>query len=131
MSHRTADKIQAPVNAVRAVDVGMAGRAEHHLITPGRTRKAVRGGIIVVISFCLYDPPANFVYKQGGAYEGARHLNGRGGKIDRWLNHAHGADFIQSASKNQLPGPCSDFLRRLLPYMAVCCFILLLHSISE
>ncbi|SFU49007.1 hypothetical protein SAMN05216417_10541 [Nitrosospira multiformis] len=77
MSRGTADKIQAPVNAVRAVDVGMAGRAEHHLVTPGRTRKAVRGRIIMVISFCLYDPTANSVYKQGGAYEGARNVNGR------------------------------------------------------
>ncbi|ODT82585.1 MAG: hypothetical protein ABS69_05025 [Nitrosomonadales bacterium SCN 54-20] len=41
MPRRTADKIQTPVNAVRAIDVGMAGRAEHHLVTPGRARKAV------------------------------------------------------------------------------------------
>ena len=59
-----ADEIQAPVNAVGAVDIGVAGRAEHHRIAVGWTAITVRCGIGVVIGLDFDDPSARAVEEQ-------------------------------------------------------------------
>ena len=56
-----ADEIEAPVDAVGAVDVGVAGRPEHHRIALGRTVIGMRRRIGVVIGLDLDDQPADAV----------------------------------------------------------------------
>src|SRR5450631_3084405 len=44
-----ADEIQTPVNAIGAINVSKAWRAEHHGVALGAAAKAMRGGIGVMI----------------------------------------------------------------------------------
>ena len=53
-----ADEIQAPVNAVGAVDVGVTRRAEHYGVALGAAAEAMRGGIGVMIGLDLDDDAA-------------------------------------------------------------------------
>ena len=56
-----ADEIEAPVNAVGAINVGVAWRAEHHGVTGGRPAITVRCGVGVVIGLEFDDPAADAV----------------------------------------------------------------------
>src|SRR5205823_10455577 len=46
---RLAYEVEAPVHAVRAVDVGVAGRTEHHAVALGAAAERMRGRIGVVV----------------------------------------------------------------------------------
>ncbi len=59
-----ADEIETPVHPIGAVDIGVAGRAEHRGIACRAPAKTVRGGILVVIGFDLDDPSADAVDEQ-------------------------------------------------------------------
>ena len=61
---RLADEVQAPVDPVRAVDVGVAGRPEHRLVALRPTAIAVRRRVFVVVGLELDDDPADAVDKQ-------------------------------------------------------------------
>ena len=63
---RLADEIQAPVDAVGAVHVGKAGRAEHHGVALGSAPEAVRRRVGVVIGLDLDDQAADVVDEQRG-----------------------------------------------------------------
>src|SRR5712692_8139384 len=52
---RLAHEVDAPMNAVGAVDIGVTGRAEHHGVARGLAAEAVRGGIALVIGLDLDD----------------------------------------------------------------------------
>ena len=57
------------MDAVRAVDVRVAGRAEHRGVPCGRPAVAVRGGILVVVGLDLDDLAADSVDEQRRADE--------------------------------------------------------------
>jgi hypothetical protein len=59
-----ADQVQAPVDAVGAVDVGPADRPEHRRVAGGGAVEGVRGGILVVVGLGLDDPSADAVQRQ-------------------------------------------------------------------
>src|SRR4029078_5814480 len=50
---RLADEVEAPVDAVGAVDVRVAGRPEHHGVPLGAAAKAVAGRVLVVVGLNL------------------------------------------------------------------------------
>ena len=54
---RRADEVEAPVDAVRAIDVGAAGRPEHHGVARRVAAEAVRRRIVLVVGLGLDDPP--------------------------------------------------------------------------
>src|SRR5215213_4691145 len=58
---RLADEIQAPVDAVGAVDIGKTRRAEHHEDARRGTAKRVRGRVQMVIGLALGDAAADAV----------------------------------------------------------------------
>ena len=62
------------MDAVRAVDVGVAGRPEHRGRARSQAAKAVARGIVLVVGFDLDDPPAHAVDEQGGADQLGRDL---------------------------------------------------------
>ena len=62
------------MDAVRAVDVRVAGRAEHRRVARGLSAVAVRGGILVVVGLDLDDAPADAVDEQRRADELGRDL---------------------------------------------------------
>ena len=69
-----ADEVQAPVDAVRAVDVRVARCAEHDRV-PGRLpAEAVARGILLVVGLDLDDPPADAVDEQRDADQVGRDL---------------------------------------------------------
>ena len=59
-----ADEIDAPVDAVGAIDVAKAGRAEHHFVARRRPTERMRGRIGVMIGLDLDDDAADTVYQQ-------------------------------------------------------------------
>ena len=69
-----ADEVQAPVDAVRAVDVGAAGRAEHGRVPRGPAAVAVARRVLVVVRLDLDDAPADAVDEQGRAEQLGRDL---------------------------------------------------------
>src|SRR6266568_1214576 len=52
-SLHTADEIQAPVDAVRAVDVRVARRSEHRLVAFAAATEAVAGRIFLIVRLDL------------------------------------------------------------------------------
>ena len=62
-----ADEVDAPVDPVRAVDVRVAGRAEHRGVTLGQAAVAVCGRVLVLVGLELDDLPADAVDEQGRA----------------------------------------------------------------
>src|SRR5258708_1159497 len=54
-----ADEIEAPVNAIRAINIGVAGSAEHYSVAWRAPAIAVGGRIGVVIGLDLDDDPAD------------------------------------------------------------------------
>ena len=76
------------MDAVGAVDVGVARRAEHHGVARGRPAEAVRGRIGVVIGLDLDDPAADAVDQQRRADQVGRDLVDAAGKeraTEVWL----------------------------------------------
>ena len=59
-----ADEVQAPVDAVRPVDVRVPGRAEHHCISCRAAPIGVTGRILLVVRLHLDDPAADTVDEQ-------------------------------------------------------------------
>src|SRR5579862_5822998 len=72
-----ADEVHAPVDAVGAVDIDVAGRAEHHRIAGRGAAKTVRCGIGLVVGLDLDDAAADAVNQQ-------RHPD----QVGRYLMHA-------------------------------------------
>jgi hypothetical protein len=66
---RFANEVDAPVKAIRTVDVNEARRTEHHLVARRRPSKRMCGRIGVVIRFELNDYSTDPVHEQGGAYQ--------------------------------------------------------------
>ena len=62
------------MNAVGAIDVGEARRAEHHGVACGRTAKAVRRRVGVMIGLDLDHAPADAREKQCGPDQFGRDL---------------------------------------------------------
>ena len=62
-----AHEVDAPMDAVGAVHIGEAGRAEHDGIALGLPAEAVRGRVGVVIGLDLDDAPADAVEAEPGA----------------------------------------------------------------
>src|SRR5712691_3530494 len=52
---RLADEIEAPVDAVGAVDIGVTGRTEHHRVARGAAVEGMRRGVALVIGLDLDD----------------------------------------------------------------------------
>lgn len=71
---RLADEVQAPVNAIGAIDVGVARRAEHDRIACRRPAKAVRGRIGVMIRLDFDQPPADPIEEERRPDQVARDL---------------------------------------------------------
>jgi len=69
-----ADEVQAPVDPVRAVDVGVAWRPEHRSVPLGAAAVAVTRRVLVVVGLDLDDPPAYAVDQQRDADQGRRDL---------------------------------------------------------
>src|SRR5580658_10341726 len=69
-----ADEVQAPVDAVGAVDIGKTRRPEHHRIAGCRPAKTVRCGIGLVIGLEFDDAAANAVKQQRRPDQVGRHL---------------------------------------------------------
>ena len=69
-----ADGIQAPVNAVRAVDISVPGRAEHRRIARPWATMAVRGGIVDVVGLGLDDAATDAVDQQQHADQPPCHI---------------------------------------------------------
>ena len=57
-------EVEAPVDPVRAVDVGVAGRPEHRRVARGPSTKAVRGRILVIVRLDLDDHASDAVEEQ-------------------------------------------------------------------
>ena len=75
-----ADEVDAPVDAVGAVDVGEARRAEHHGVARRHPAIAVRGRLGVVIGLELDDDAAHAVEQQRRANQFGRDLVHAAGK---------------------------------------------------
>ena len=68
------DEVQAPVDAVRPVDVRMAGWAEHRRVPRRPAPEAVSGRILRIVGLHLHDRPADAVHEQGDADQLRRHV---------------------------------------------------------
>src|SRR5262249_55404782 len=68
------DEIHAPVDAVGAVDIGKARRAEHHLIPGRRPPKGMGRRIGMMIGLDLDDDPADAVHQKRRADQVGRDL---------------------------------------------------------
>ena len=81
-----AHEVQAPVNAVGAVDIGVARPAEHHGIAHGLPAKAMRRRILVIIGLDLNDAAADPVDEQCGANQLRGHkMHGAGKEVSTKL----------------------------------------------
>ena len=69
-----ADEIDAPMDAVGTIDVGEAGRAEHHHVARRRPAERMRGRIGVMISLDLDDDAADAVDQKRRADQIGRDL---------------------------------------------------------
>ena len=70
----TADEIQAPMDAVRSINIRIARRAEHRPVAIILAAEAVRRGIIVAIRLGLDDAPAAPVHEEGCADQLSCHV---------------------------------------------------------
>lgn len=71
-----ASEIQAPVKAIRAVDVRPPRRAEHRGIPSCLSHKVVGRRVIPGVGFRFDNDPSDAAHKQGGSDEIPRHLYG-------------------------------------------------------
>jgi hypothetical protein len=79
-----ANEVETPVDAVRAVDVGVPGRPEHRGVPLGSPPVAVSGGILVVVGLDLDDRTAHAVDEQRHADQVGRHVvNAPGEEVGR------------------------------------------------
>ena len=69
-----ADEVDAPVDAVGAVDIGKAGRAEHDLVPRRRAVVGVRRRLGMMIGLDLDDDPADAVDQHGRTDQVGRDL---------------------------------------------------------
>src|SRR5439155_22706646 len=69
-----AHEVETPMDAVRAVDVGVARRSEHRCVAWGPAAVAVARGIFLVVRLDLDDAAADAVDEQRDADEIRRHL---------------------------------------------------------
>src|ERR1700732_3914840 len=69
-----ADEIDAPMDAVGAIDVSEAGWAKHHSVARCGTPNRVRRRLGVMIGLDLDDDAADAVHQQGGADQVGRDL---------------------------------------------------------
>jgi len=83
VADRHADEVEAPVDAVRAIDVGAARRSEHHRVSCRVAGVAVRRRIDLVVRLGLDDRAADAVDEDAGADQLARDDERRGGEVDR------------------------------------------------
>ena len=63
-SLRLADEIQAPMDAIGAVHIGISRWAEHHRVACRRSAKAVRGGVGMMIGLDLDNAAADAAHEQ-------------------------------------------------------------------
>src|SRR5262249_29761545 len=84
---RLAHEIEAPVDTVGAVDIGVAGRPEHYRMPGGRPAVAMRGRIGVVIGLNFDQPAADTVEQQRRSDQVGRHLVNAAAKkrFGQWL----------------------------------------------
>ena len=75
-----ADEIDAPVDAVGAIDIGKARRAEHHEVARRRPAERMRGRLGVMIGLDLDDDAADAVDQQRRADQVGRDLMHTAGK---------------------------------------------------
>ena len=78
-----ADEIDAPMDAVGAIDIGKARRPEHHAVARRRPAKRMRGRLGVVIGLDLDDDAADAVDQQRRADQVGRDLDARCGRRTR------------------------------------------------
>ena len=71
---RFADEVQAPVDAVRAVDVRVAGWAEHRRVARRAATVAVARRVLLVVGLDFDDPPTYAVDEQRRADQLGRDL---------------------------------------------------------
>ena len=79
------------MHAVRAVDIGVRGRAEHGRIARRHAAIRVRSRVQPVIRFRFHDAPAHAVDQHGHADQLARHAAGIVRKIDTREDFFHPA----------------------------------------
>ena len=82
MPGRRADEVEAPVDAVGAVDIGATRRPEHHRVARRVAGVAVRCRVVLVVGLGLDDRPADAVDEHARADQRARDLERRGGEVD-------------------------------------------------
>src|SRR5206468_10717814 len=75
-----ADEIDAPMDAVGAIDIGKAGWAEHHLVARRRPTEQMRGRIGVMIGLELDDDAADAVHQKRRTDQIGRNLVHAAGK---------------------------------------------------
>ncbi len=61
---RPAHQVQAPVQAIRAVHIGMAWRPKHGRIARRGATKAVRSRVVLVIGLGFHNSPAHAIHQQ-------------------------------------------------------------------
>ena len=84
-----ADEIQAPVQPVGAIHIGVAGRPEHGRIALGPAAIAVRRRVLVVVSLDLDDASAHAVDEQRRPDQfGRDRVDAAGKKVTAKLAHA-------------------------------------------
>src|SRR5438105_4915116 len=84
-----ADEVDAPVDAVRAVDVGVPGEAEHRRVARRPAAEAVARRILVVVRLDLDDRAADSADEERDAEEVGRDLLHRAGE-EVLADHASG-----------------------------------------
>ena len=70
-----ADEVEAPVDPVRPVDVGVAGRAEHRPVARRLTAKAVARRVLGVVGLDLHDASADAVDEERATDELGRDVH--------------------------------------------------------
>jgi len=112
------------VNAVGAVDIGIAGRAEHHRIALGAAAIGVRGWIGVVIGLHLDDGTSDAIDQKGRANElGRDHMHAAREEPaperheDQILSTAAKEGISNSAMRVFLAGAAGAIGRRLVPLL--------------
>ena len=83
-----ADEVEAPVDAVGAVDVRVAGGPEHRRVAGGATAESVTGGILLVVCLDLDDHAAVAAHEQRDADQvGCDLVHGTGEEVTQQLLH--------------------------------------------
>src|SRR5690606_31632166 len=79
-----ADEVEAPVNAVNLIDIGMPRRPEHRRVARRGAVEAVRSRIGLVIGLHLDQRAADAIDQQGHADEIGGDFGGGAGEEGRW-----------------------------------------------